>query len=74
MTSPVALMLDDVHALRNLECRAALSVLADHVPARSPLALAGWDQPPLRIAAFASRVAFSPCPSRSAALRRICMS
>ena len=32
MTSPVALVLDDVHVLRNSECRAALSVLADHVP------------------------------------------
>ncbi len=33
MTSPVVLLLDDVHALRNSQCRAALSVLADHVPA-----------------------------------------
>jgi LuxR family maltose regulon positive regulatory protein len=32
MTSPVVLVLDDVHVLRNSECRAALSVLADHVP------------------------------------------
>ena len=32
MTSPVVLVLDDVHLLRNSECRAALSVLADHVP------------------------------------------
>jgi LuxR family transcriptional regulator, maltose regulon positive regulatory protein len=50
MTSPVALVLDDVHVLRNEECRAALSVLADHVPAGSRLVLAGRDQPPLRIA------------------------
>ena len=33
MTSPVVLVLDDVHVLDNSECRAALSVLADHVPA-----------------------------------------
>jgi hypothetical protein len=28
MTAPVALVLGDVHVLRNQECRAALSVLA----------------------------------------------
>ncbi len=50
MTSPVALVLDDVHALRNPECRAALSVLADHVPGGSRLALAGRGEPPLRVA------------------------
>ena len=50
MTSPVVLLLDDVHALHNSECRAALSVLADHVPAGSRLALAGRAEPPLRIA------------------------
>ena len=50
MTSPVTLVLDDVHLLRNSECRAALSVLADHVPGGSRLVLAGRDQPPLRIA------------------------
>ena len=50
MTSPVALVLDDVHVLRNSECRAALSVLADHVPAGSRLALSGRAEPPLRIA------------------------
>jgi len=33
-------VLDDVHLLRNSECRAALSVLADHVPEGSQLALA----------------------------------
>ena len=33
MTTPVVLVLDDVHLLRNPECRSALSVLADHVPA-----------------------------------------
>src|ERR1700759_1727512 len=41
MTSPVVLVLDDVHVLHNSECRAALSVLADHVPGGSRLALAG---------------------------------
>src|SRR5215831_19214622 len=50
MTSPVVLVLDDVHVLRNSECRAALSVLADHVPAGSRLVLAGQTPPPLRIA------------------------
>ena len=39
MTTPVALVLDDVHMLRNRECQAALSVLADHVPGGSRLAL-----------------------------------
>ena len=41
MTSPVVLVVDDVHVLGNSECRAALSVLADHVPDGSRLALAG---------------------------------
>ena len=50
MTSPVVLVLDDVHTLHNPECRAALSVLADHVPGGSRLALAGRDGPPLRVA------------------------
>jgi LuxR family maltose regulon positive regulatory protein len=50
MTSPVVLVLDDVHLLRNSECRAALSVLADHVPGGSRLALVGRPGPPLRIA------------------------
>ncbi len=50
MTSPVVLVLDDVHALHNSECRAALSVLADHVPAGSRLVLAGRAEPPLQIA------------------------
>ena len=50
MTSPVVLVLDDVHVLRNSECRSALSVLADHVPGGSQLAFAGRAQPPLRIA------------------------
>ena len=50
MTSPVVLVLDDVHLLRNSECRSALSVLADHVPDGSRLALAGRAGPPLRVA------------------------
>ena len=41
MTTPVALVLDDVHVLHNRECRSALSVLADHVPGGSRLVLAG---------------------------------
>ncbi len=50
MTTPVVLVLDDVHLLRNRECRDALSVLADHVPPGSRLALAGRSEPPLRVA------------------------
>jgi len=50
MTVPVSLVLDDVHLVRDTECRAALSVLADHVPAGSRLVLAGRDEPPLRLA------------------------
>jgi LuxR family transcriptional regulator, maltose regulon positive regulatory protein len=50
MTSPVVLVLDDVHVLHNRECQAAVSVLADHVPAGSRLVLAGREEPPLRIA------------------------
>jgi len=49
MTAPVVLVLDDVHLLRNSECRAALSVLADHVPASGRLVFAGRDQPPVRV-------------------------
>jgi len=50
MAEPVVLVLDDVHLLRNRECRDALSVLADHVPPGSRLVLAGRDEPPLRVA------------------------
>ena len=50
MSSPVVLVLDDVHLLHDAECRAALSVLADHVPAGSRLALAGRAEPPVRVA------------------------
>ena len=46
----MVLVLDDVHVLHNSECRAALSVLADHVPGGSRLALAGRAGPPLRVA------------------------
>ena len=50
MTSPVTLVLDDVHVLHDSECRAALSVLAGHVPSESRLVLAGRAEPPLRTA------------------------
>jgi len=50
MTSPVVLVIDDVHLLHNSECRAALSVLAEHVPPGSRLVLAGRNAPPVRIA------------------------
>ena len=50
MTVPVRLILDDVHVLHSSECRAALSVLAGHVPGCGRLVLAGRDQPPFRVA------------------------
>ena len=50
MTSPVALVLDDVDMLRNREWQAALAVLADHVPSGFRLALASRSRPPLRVA------------------------
>jgi LuxR family transcriptional regulator, maltose regulon positive regulatory protein len=50
LTTPVVLVLDDVHLLHNRECRAALSVLAGHVPEGSRLVLAGRAGPPLRMA------------------------
>ena len=50
MTTPVVLVLDDVHLLRDRECRDALSVLAEHVPAGSRMVLASREQPPLRLA------------------------
>ena len=49
MTTPVVLVLDDVHVLHDREGRAALSALADHVPEGSRLVLAGRAEPPLRI-------------------------
>lgn len=50
MTSSVVLVLDDVHMLHNPECRASVSMLADHVPPGSRLAVAGRGEPPLRVA------------------------
>ena len=50
VSSPVTLVLDDVHLLHDRECRAALSVLAEHVSPGSRLVLAGRDQPPVRTA------------------------
>jgi LuxR family maltose regulon positive regulatory protein len=50
MSSPVVVVLDDVHLLHDSECRAALSVLAEEVPAGSQMVLAGRDTPPVRIA------------------------
>jgi len=50
MATPVALVLDDVHVLRDSECRAALSMLADYVPRGSRLVLSGQVEPLLRIA------------------------
>src|SRR5215472_6727938 len=50
MTSPAILALDDVHVLHNRECRAALSALADQVPAGSRLVLASRGRPPVRTA------------------------
>jgi len=50
MTVPVVLVLDDVHLLRNAQGRAALSVLADHVPAGGRLVFAGRATPPVRVA------------------------
>src|SRR5215831_10460985 len=49
MSSPVVLVLDDVHVLHNRQCQAALSVLADHVPAGSRLVLSGRAEPPVRL-------------------------
>jgi len=49
MTSPVVLVLDDVHMLHNRQCQAALPVLADHVPAGSRLVLSGRADPPVRL-------------------------
>src|SRR6476660_8438634 len=46
MTSPVVLVLDDVHVLHNSDCPDALSVLADRVPGGSRDRLAGRARPP----------------------------
>jgi LuxR family transcriptional regulator, maltose regulon positive regulatory protein len=50
MTSPIVLVLDDVHVLHNRECQAAVSALAEHVPGGSRLVLAGRTRPPIRVA------------------------
>ncbi|MGO9783579.1 MAG: hypothetical protein ACLPKE_01320 [Streptosporangiaceae bacterium] len=50
MSSPIALVLDDVHVLHNSECRAAVSMLSDYLPGGSRLVLAGRAEPPLQIA------------------------
>ena len=50
MTSPVVLVLDNVHVLYDHDCWFALSVLADHVPVGSRLVLAGRDTLLFRIA------------------------
>ena len=50
MTSPVVLVLYDVHVLYDHECWAAVSVLADHVPPGSRLVLSGRDAPLLALA------------------------
>ena len=55
MTVPVVLVLDDVHLLRDTECRDALAALADHVPAGSRLVVTGRDEPPLRAARLRAR-------------------
>ena len=49
MTTPVVLVLDDVHMLHDPGCGAVMSVLADHMPGGSRLVLAGRDEPPLEI-------------------------
>jgi LuxR family maltose regulon positive regulatory protein len=50
MTIPVTLVLDDVHLLHDQACRAAVSVLADHVPGGSRLVLSSREPPPVRVA------------------------
>jgi len=50
MTTPMALVLDDVHVLHDPRCRAAVLALADYVPGGSHLVLAGRDRPPVPVA------------------------
>jgi LuxR family transcriptional regulator, maltose regulon positive regulatory protein len=50
MSSPVVLVLDDVHVLHDRECWTALSVLADHLPGGSRLVLVSRTGPSLRVA------------------------
>jgi LuxR family transcriptional regulator, maltose regulon positive regulatory protein len=54
MSTPVLLVLDDVHLLSDLECQAAVSALADHVPKGARLVLAGRGEPPVRVARLRS--------------------
>lgn len=49
MTTPVVLVLDDVHLLESTPSRLALSVLADHVPTGSQIVFAGRAAAPLRV-------------------------
>ena len=70
ITVPVLLILDDVHLLHNRECRDALSVLADHVPASGRLVFAGRDQPPLRVARLRAEGRITEIGLRDLALTR----
>src|SRR3984957_11696778 len=78
MSTPVLLVLDDVHLLRDAECRAAVSALADHVPKGSRLVLAGQDEPPVRVARLRAEgrilqigpAVLSPSREEGAGLRR----
>ena len=73
MTAPLTLILDDVHLLRDSECRSALSVLADHVPGGSRLVLAGRASHRCGWRGCASRAGSwrsAPVSSRSATTRR----
>ncbi|GAA1979383.1 LuxR C-terminal-related transcriptional regulator [Microbacterium pumilum] len=47
---PVVIVVDDVHLVHDTQARAALSVLAEHVPAGSQLVFAGRSDPPVRVA------------------------
>jgi LuxR family maltose regulon positive regulatory protein len=70
MTSPVVLVLDDAHILHNSECRAALSVLADHVPSGSRLAVVGRAGPPLPVARLRAEGRISEIGAKDLALTR----
>ncbi len=50
MTVPVTLIVDDVHLLRDVAALDTLSVLADRLPSRWRLVLAGRAEPPLPLA------------------------
>ncbi|MGH1548313.1 LuxR C-terminal-related transcriptional regulator [Leifsonia poae] len=49
LREPAVLVIDDLHLIDDVECRAALSVLADNVPAGSQLVLSGRSAPPVRV-------------------------